>query len=369
MRRKVGIGIIGLDHWYWALGCAYNTAINPSAELVAISDPDKEKVKRISRVYGAKTWYTNYQKLLENPEVNGIVVTTTTSLHPKVVIAATKAGKDVLVGKPIARTLEEADQILRASEKAGIKIMAMAAGPLPGDPVKKLIDEDAIGKPFVAHFSLFTIPPLSEPGVIEPGWFVEPRKAAGGGFIDHAVYGIALLRSYFGSEVTRVYAEMGKFVHKKFNVEDHGIAIVRFKDGSIATLESSFTAQEQTHSSTIIIGTEGEIEMRGNTISIWSKKEPYKNRMSLELLPPSPVYAKTYVEISAPAPPFAGGYKSTLDEFIQCMLEDREPLLTGKDARAVLEICLAAYESVRIGKPVALPLKTKVNVPDIVANL
>lgn len=82
----------------------------------------------------------------------------------------------MLVGKPIARTLEEADQILRASEKAGIKIMAMAAGPLPGDPVKKLIDEDAIGKPFVAHFSLFTIPPLSEPGVIEPGWFVEPRK-------------------------------------------------------------------------------------------------------------------------------------------------------------------------------------------------
>jgi len=369
MSRKVGIGIIGLDHWYWALGCAYNTAINPNAELIAISDPDREKVKRISRVYGAKTWYTNYQKLLENPEVNGIIVTTTTSLHPKVVIAATKAGKNVLIGKPIARTLEEADHILRASEKAGIKLMAMAAGPLPGDPVKKLIDEGAIGKPFAAHYSLLAMPPLREPGVMEPGWFVEPEKAAGGGFIDHAVYGIALLRGYFGSEVSRVYAEMGKFVHKKFDVEDYGYALVRFKDGSIATLESSFTAPVQTHSGTIIMGTEGEIETRGNTISVWSKKEPYKNRTSLELLSPSPVYAKTYVEIPVPIPPFAEGYKPTVNEFIQCIVEDRKPLLTGKDARAVLEICLAAYESVRIGKPVALPLKTKINVPDIVANL
>jgi predicted dehydrogenase len=369
MSRKVGIGIIGLDHWYWALGCAYNTAINPDAELIAISDQDEEKVKRISKVYGAKMWYTDYQRLLENPEIDAIIVTTMTSLHPKVVIAATKAGKDVLVGKPIARTLEEADQILRASKKAGVKLMAMAAGPLPGDPVKKLIDEGAIGKPFAAHYSLLAILPLREPGVMEPGWFVEPEKAAGGGFIDHAVYGIALLRGYFGSEVRRVYAEMGKFVHEEFDVEDYGLAIVRFRDSSIATLEASFTASVQTHSSTIIIGTEGEIEIKGNTIFIWSKKEPYKNRMSLELLPPNPVYAKTYVEIPVPIPPFAEVYKPTVDEFIRCIVEDREPLLTGKDARAVLEVCLAAYESVRVGKPVTLPLKTKINVPDVVANL
>jgi len=117
------------------------------------------------------------------------------------------------------------------------------------------------------------------------------------------------------------------------------------------------------------MGTEGEIEIRGNTISIWSKKEPYKNRTSLELLSPSPVYAKTYVNIPVPVPPFAETYKPTVNEFIRCIVENREPLLTGKDARAVLEVCLAAYESVRIGKPVALPLKTKVNMPDIVANL
>jgi len=70
-----------------------------------------------------------------------------------------------------------------------------------------------------------------------------------------------------------------------------------------------------------------------------------------------------------PVPPFAEGHKPTVNEFIQCIVENREPLLTGKDARALLEICLAAYESVRIRKPVALPLKTKINVPDIVANL
>jgi len=366
---RVGVGIVGLDHWYWALGCAYNIAINPDAELIAIAHPNEEEVKRVSAIYGGKTYYTDYHALLENPEIDGIVVTTTTRMHSSVAIAAAKAGKDILVGKPIARTLEEADQIIYESQKAGVKLMAMAAGPLPGDLVKKLIDEGSIGKPFAAHFSLLAIPPLRAPGINEPGWFTLPKEAAGGAFIDHAIYDVALLRGYFGSEVDRVYAEMGKFIHKMYGVEDHGVAILRFKDGSVATVESSFTAAVQSHGRRIIIGTWGEIEVERNMISIWGGKEPYRQKTFIETIPSEPVFARTYVEIPVPTPPFALGYKPTIDEFVACTKENREPAITGKDARAVLEICLAAYESIKEGGPVKLPLEIQVDVPAILEDL
>jgi len=369
MSKKVGVGIIGLDHWYWALGSAYNILVSSDAELVAIADPNEEELKKVAGAHRAKTFYTDYHSLLENPEVDAVIITTATSQHTEVATAAAKAGKHILIGKPIARTLKEADIIINIAKKAKVKLMAMAAGPLPGDPLMNFINQGVIGDPFAAYVSMLAIPPLRAPGINEPGWFVDPLKAAGGGFIDHAVYDVALLRKYFDSDVERVYAEMGKFVHKGYEVEDHGIALIKFKDGSVATVESSFTAAVESHSRKVIVGTEGEMEMVENRISVWSRKEPYNQRTTIELRPPPLVFSRTYVEVPAALPPFASGYKPTIDEFIKCVKENREPPITGEDARATLEVLLACYQSVKEGKPITLPLKTDVDVAEILKGL
>ena len=366
---KIGIGIIGLDHWYWALGSAYNVAINPDAELIAISDPNESEVKRVSKIYGAKKYYTDYHNLLQDPQVKGVIITTTTSMHAEVALEAARAGKDILIGKPIARTLKEADQIIDACKKAGVKLMAMAAGPLPGDPIMELLKKGVIGTPVAAYFSMRAIPPLRAPGIDEPGWFVDPFKAAGGGFIDHAVYDISLLRKYFDSDVDHVYAEMGKLIHKEYRVEDYGIAFVRFKNKAIATVESTFTAPIESHFMKILIGTDGELHAIGNKIIIWSKKEPYRSRTTIEFSMPNPVFSRIYVEKALPMPPFAMYYKPTIDEFINCIKENRQPLITGEDARKVLEIALACYRSVAEGRPIKLPLEKDVDVPSILENL
>jgi len=368
-RKEKGIGIIGLSHWYWAYGCAYGIAANPAARLVAIADENEAKARKTAEVYGAGAWYRDYRELLENAEVDAVIITTTTNLHDQVAVDAAGAGKDILVGKPISRTLEGAGRIIEAAGRAGVKLMALGAGPGRGDATMKLIDEGAIGKPYTVHSSLWAIPPLCEPGVDEPGWFADPWKAAGGGFIDHAIYAVGKIRRYLGSEVISVYSEMGKFAYEDWDVEDHGMAVLRLRDGGIATIESTFTAPERTHSRTKIIGTEGEIEVEGGRITIWSRKEPYKNRHSLEMLPPNPVYDTMYAEIPVPTPPRAGGYKGTIDEFIQFLVDDREPLNTAEDAKVSLEVCLAAYESVRTSSVVDLPLKREVDVPAILAEL
>lgn len=227
---KKGIVIIGLDHWYWAYGCAYSIAVSPKAELIAICDANEEKAKKMANIYGTKRYYKDYNKLLEDPEVDAVIITITTDMHDEVALAAATAGKDILLGKPISRTLQGASRITKEAERAGIKLMAMGAGFSRGDRIMKLIEEGAIGKPYVIHSNFLAIPPLCEPGVDKTGWFADPYEASGGGFIDHAIYAVGKIRRYFDSEVKRVYSEMGKFVYKDWDVEDHGIAILRFEN-------------------------------------------------------------------------------------------------------------------------------------------
>ena len=371
--KKKGIAIIGLDHWYWAYGCAYCIAISPKAELIAICDVNEEKAKKMANVYGAKKYYKDYKKLLEDPEVDAVIITTSTDMHDEVAVAAATAGKDILVGKPISRTLQGADRIIKEAKKADIKLMAMAAGPSRGDRIKKLIDEGVIGKPCVIHSTLLAIPPLCEPGVDKRGWFADPYRAAGGGFIDHAIYAVGKLSWYFNSKVERVYSEMGKFIHKDSDIEDYGIAILRFENGAVATIESANTAPNRSHAGIMIIGTEGEIEEKRigaiSTISIWSKKDPYKERQSFEIHPPNLVYDRTYAEKSVPPSPGVEIYKPTVDEFIDYIVTGKEPLGKAEDARVALEVCLAAYLSVKTGEVIKLPLKNDVDVAAILKNL
>ena len=175
----------------------------------------------------------------------------------------------------------------------------------------------------------------------------------GGAFIDHALYLLGRLEEYFDGSVTRIYAEMGKFRFKDLEVEDHGIALARFGPDGMATIESTFTSPVQTHDRMHIIGTEGEMEISGNMIKISSKGEDAIT--NIELVPPNASRDRTFLDIPVSKPPADGS--SLLNEFIECILEDKDPVGTGEMARRHLDICLAAYKSVEIGAPVDLPYK------------
>jgi predicted dehydrogenase len=246
--------------------------------------------------------------------------------------------------------------------------MALAAGPRPGDPIMALINEGAIGQPYAVYDSIRAIPPLRAPGIDEPGWFADPREAAGGAFIDHAIYAVGVLRKYFKSEVASVYAEMGKFVLKDWDVEDYGIAFFRFQNSAIATVESTFGGTIQTVNAMVVTGTDGEIEQTGGRLSVQGRHSPYQNPHIVDYLPANPVY-KTFGELSVPEPPYAGGYRPVIEDFVMRVNTGQEFVNTGNDARAGLEACLAAYQSAAIGAPVSLPLTVDVNVPAILAQL
>jgi predicted dehydrogenase len=118
----------------------------------------------------------------------------------------------------------------------------------------------------------------------------------------------------------------------------------------------------------VVTGTEGEIEQWGGQITVLGRNSPYHNPHIVELLPQNAVY-RTFEELSVPEPPYAAGYRPVIEDFVTRVTTGQEFLNTGEDARAGLEACLAAYQSVATGAPVYLPLEGEVDVPAILASL
>lgn len=367
--KSTGIGIIGFDHWYWAYSAAYTVMVNPQVRLVGIWSEDEEEARKLASRYKAKKRYGDYHKLLENPEIDAVMIFTTTNQHSKIAIEAINTGKHLLVNKPIARTLKEADKIIEEAKRANVKLMAIGAADFINDFPEDLLEEN-VGFPVVIHYSLRAAGPQCRPHLSDPGWFADPQKAAGGAFIDHACYMVGALRSYLDSEVESVYGDMQRFLHKEWKIEDYGVSILHLKNGIVAIIESTFTGQSRYPVRVMITGTKGEAEItwvpQGREVTIWSMGEP-KRRYIL----PSRVFVpdETYLEPMCVAPPGLNFFKPTIDEFLESFTEDKRIVQTAEGARANLEVCLAAYESFATRRPVHLPLKEQVDVASIVASL
>ena len=175
-------------------------------------------------------------------------------------------------------------------------------------------------------------PPLRAPGVRGAGWFADPNQAAGGAFIDHAIYALGILRKYFGSEVESVYAEMDKLMLTDWNVEDYGIAFLKFQSTALATVESTFCGTVETTSLMLVTGTEGEIERRGEELIVLGNNRPYQNRRTVQFLPENKIYIP-FEELTVPEPPYTAGCKPVIQDFIQRVTTGQEFMNTGEDAR------------------------------------
>jgi len=366
--RQLRIAIIGLDHWYWAMGSARAVALNPETELAAIVANDRDQAKATASVYGAEWWGIDSAPVLADPQIDAVVITGTTASHDELATQAAAAGKHILIGKPISRTLTGADRIIQAARSNDVRLVCFGAGPNPGDPVKALVDQDIIGEPYAVTSSVRAIVPLRAPGVAEPGWFVDATQAAGGAFIDHAIYAAAMLGMFFGSTVESVHAEMRKMVHKEWTVEDWGVAFLRYKNGAMGTVESTFGHTPYGINMMVVTGPKGEIERRGAQITMTTQGPPYNNPHTINRLPPNPFY-RTIEDHRAPAIGNAAVAADMITEFVEVIRTGRETLNSPEAAREGLEVCLAAYKSVEIGAPVRLPLVGDVDVPAILARL
>lgn len=319
----------------------------PGTKIAAVCDLDESRGKSFVQKYKTPVYYKNFQDMLK-ADIDIVTIGVPNYLHYQYVLEAAKAGKHIICEKPLALSLEQADEMIEACQKAGVilgyaeelcfipKFMRM----------KQICDEGGIGK-------VYMVKQCEKHGGPYSPWFWQEDKAGGGIMMDMGCHSIEFCRWFLGKpQVKSVYAHMATYLHKEITKqEDHVIVILEFEGGAIAVCESSWALKGGMDSIAEAYGTEGVIYadlLRGMGLKCYSEHG----------FMPNPFESKGW---SFPDYEWNwnNGYPQEMAHFVDCIRTGSEPRESGKDGRVVLEIMLAGYHSAATGKKVNLPFEPK----------
>jgi predicted dehydrogenase len=347
----VRFGIIGLHNHYHAYPMAdYLKRGIAHAKLVAVSDERENYAESFASRYGIDGSYTDYRRLLDLKDVDAVIVTSYTTAHAEHVRACAEAGKHILLDKPIAASMEDAWGIVADVEKNKVKLMmAYLLRFIPAyRKAKELISEGVIGTPVSAVYSIRV--PLGfikdSPDAKAPGWYADPSRGGRGGFMDHGVHFTDFFRWMFESEAKNVFGRIANLTYKDVPVEDYGIAVMTLESGAICTVESTWHAADWYFpDKCTITGTEGEIEFhyqKSPQLEVAGNRAPYIGRLHFDWK------GEDRYEVC---------YRAIVEDFADCIINDRAPVPDAVDGAKALEMILGAYQSHEQNKAIDLPLR------------
>jgi scyllo-inositol 2-dehydrogenase (NAD+) len=335
MPAQLKVGVIGLGRMGQLYTHVLATRLS-GAHLYAVAEVDEQARSRIVAESGVPHAFADACDLLALPELDAVVITTPTSTHHQLVIAAAAAGKAIFCEKPLALTLEETHEALAAVAKAQVPLQIgfMRRFDVAYAKAKKLIDDGQIGHP-VTFKSIGRDPfcPRRE--------YADPAKS-GGLIFDMGIHDFDLARWLMGSEVERVTAEGSLLVCKDLaSVGDIDNAIInlRFVNGTLGNVEVSRNAFYGYDIRTEVLGSEGAVIIGVHQYT--------------------PVLLLTRSGAQHDVTPylmerFGDAYHAQLQHFVDCLNSGRPPSVTGADALAACEISIAATRSYQTGHPISL---------------
>ena len=353
MSRRVCVGIIGSGFVADIHADAFKRCRD--AEIVAVASPTLSHVKAFAKKHGIKNYFTDYRKLLEMDEVELVSIGVPNHLHAKLCVEAAEAGKHVIMEKPFAMNLKEADRMISACRRYGVKLMY--AEELCFAPkyvrAKKLIDEGAIGSLYLMKQSEKHFGPHSD-------WFWDVEKSGGGVFMDMGCH--ALCFFYWVVDRRRpksIYCHFSREVHgDKTQGEDNSIAIVEFEGGVTGLAEDSWARRGGMDDKAEFYGSEGVIYadlLMGSSLLVYSERG---YGYAVEKAPTTKGW--TYC---VPDELWQYGFPQEIAHFVECVKKDEKPLVTGEDGRVVMELIMAGYYSATVGRKVSLPFTMDADKP------
>jgi predicted dehydrogenase len=338
--EKLGVALLGLDHWYVAHDLARQLVDSSRARLVAVADDDKDRASWTASRYGAAHWTTDYRAALDRPDVQVVATLYSADRNRALVQEAASLGKQIVSVKPMALDLAGADAIVQAVRAAGVLFYPLdCLGRLVPERrrFKQWIAEGRIGQPLRFSHTLNGSLPQAWPGSAETGWWTEPGRVPGGAWIDHAIYEVDAIRWLFDSEPASVSGVVANKRYPDLGMEDYGAATFTLENGVTALIEDTWTSDRgYGFSRREIIGSTGAI---CEDSSSWGRVTVrgdfgHEGWVALE--------------------PLRSSHTSAIEHLIAHLRGEVAPVATAEDGRANLAACLAFYEAARSGKTVTL---------------
>ncbi|MBR1773084.1 MAG: Gfo/Idh/MocA family oxidoreductase [Eubacterium sp.] len=338
----IGCGRISPNH--------IEAAKNNGLDFVAMCDIVPENMQEKSDKFGleAVKKYEDYHELLaaEKPEL--VAIATESGKHAAIALDCIEAGCNVIIEKPIALSIKDADAIIEAAEKKGVLVCANHQNRFNKSIqyIRKALEDGRFGKLShgAAHIRWNRGPQYYEQAPWRGTWAQD-----GGCLMNQCIHNIDLLRWMMGDEVDEVMAYTDQLEHPYLEAEDLGLAIVRFKNGSYGLIEGTTNVFPKNLEETLyIFGEKGTVKAGGtsdNIIEEW--------RFADELDDPESVKAE-YGE--NPPNVYGFGHTPLYADVIDAIKTGRKPYVDGEAGKRALEMVLAIYKSATEHRPVKLPL-------------
>lgn len=309
-------------------------AANAHVKIAAVCDINEERAKKTAEKYGAAA-YTSYEELVKSGTVDAVSVCTPNYLHAPISIAALEAGLHVLCEKPMAISQKEAEDMIAAANASGKKLMIAHNQRFVAShqKAKQLIESGEIGKIYSFRTAFGHPGPEGWSADGKESWFFQKEKAFIGAMGDLGVHKTDLLRYVLGEEITEVGAFIETSAKSFADVDDTAVCVLKTESGIIGTLAASWSYVGKEDNSTIIYGEKAILRLEDDPT--YSLVAQYANGQVVK-------YELGKIQSNE-----SGGQGSShvVDHFVECVVEDKQPLITGEEGMKSLAVILAALES------------------------
>ncbi len=340
----IGCGRIAINH--------LKAALNNDLQIVAVCDIISDKMEKLLEKHGIEgdkniKRYTDYKNMIREEKPELVSIATESGNHAEIALFCIDNGINLIIEKPMAMSIEDADRIIAASEEKGVKVSACHQNRfnVAIQELRKAMENGRFGK--LSHGSIH-VRWNRDHGYYDQASWRGTWAQDGGALMNQCIHGIDLLRWMMGDEIDEVYGATRQQFHDYLEAEDLGMAVVKFKNGAIGTIEGTTNVYPKNLEETLyIFGEDGTVKIGGtstNNIDVWNfadeTEEDHKNKGLQEET--SNVYGN--------------GHTALFADVIDAIKNDRKPYVDAYAGRNALELVLSIYKSQKTGEPVKFPL-------------
>lgn len=348
-----------MAHGFGIIGCGmiahfHARAINDirGAKVVACFDSFPAAADKLAATFGCKA-YHDLNKMLADPAVTVVTIGTPSGAHMEPAVAAARAGKHVIVEKPLEITLKRCDKIIEECRKAGVKLSAIFPSRFHDSSleIRRAIEAERFGRLTLgdSYVKWYRTQAYYDSGAWRGTWELD----GGGALMNQAIHSVDLL-AWFMGPVAEITASTGTLAHERIAVEDTAVASLKFASGALGVIEATTAAYPGYLKRIEIHGSEGSAAMEEEDIVKWDFAK--KDRRDAAIQKAMSAQKSGGGGASDPSAIGFHGHAKQFRDVLQAIEKDRAPAVDGAEGRRSVEIILAIYKAAELGKAVQLPL-------------